>query len=124
MRVSVICLLILTATGRAQPEQTTQERKDAERRARALSSLEKLGAVIVYDETPRKDGQPRKEIQRIELKGPDVTDETMAHVRFFPSLEVLHVCGTRVTDAGLELLTPLVNLQVLYLTYNRVTDEG
>src|SRR4051812_16203281 len=114
MRASIFCLLIFALSGRAQ---NSQESKDAEKRARALAGLEKIGATIVVDDTPRKDGKPRQDITRIELRGANVTDEAMEYVRVFGTVEVLHICGTRVTDEGLARLEPLKNLQVLYLTY-------
>src|SRR5688572_1814176 len=104
MRSSLFVLLICALSSRAQ---MATELKEAEKRARALAGLEKLGATIVFDDVKEKN------VTRIELRGPDVNDEAMEHVRIFLSVQTLYICNTRITDAGLARLEPLKDLQVL-----------
>ena len=72
MRASVFVLLIFALSGRAQ--QTPDELREAEKRARALDALEKLGATILRGELGDRD------LLRRGLEGADVVVHCAAKV--------------------------------------------
>ena len=53
-----------------------------------------------------------------------VDDSTLARAAGHPELEVLSICGTRITDEGLVVLSDLENLRELDLSDNEITDQG
>ncbi|MCH8804975.1 MAG: hypothetical protein IH986_02675 [Planctomycetes bacterium] len=58
------------------------------------------------------------------LSGTEVTDAGLAHLKGLAGLHVLSLVGTQVTDAGLAHLKGLAGLQWLYLTDTQVTSAG
>ncbi len=60
----------------------------------------------------------------VELRGPQVTDAVLEHVKGLRHLQVLSLEDTQVTDAGLVHLKALTSLQVLCLDGARLTDAG
>lgn len=64
------------------------------------------------------------ELQVLQLRGEEATDETMAHLGALTNLRVLFLHSTEVTDAGLVHLEGLTNLQSLSIGESNVTDEG
>jgi len=58
------------------------------------------------------------------LANPDVTDETLKHLRGMSRLQELDLNDTQVTDAGLKLIAQLPKLQRLRLRGTRITDAG
>src|SRR5438105_4442119 len=112
MRLFLVGLLVLVL-------QPARQLDEAEKRALALDTLRKLGAIMVFDEA-----LPGRPLVHLELSGLKVTDDVMPYLRTFYQLRTLYLTGTRVTDKGLENLQPLRDVQVLFLTYNRITDKG
>ena len=64
------------------------------------------------------------ELKRLELRGTQVTDAGLAHLKALAGLQTLALKGTAVTDAGLAHLKGLVSLQILVLNNTAVTDAG
>jgi hypothetical protein len=60
----------------------------------------------------------------LHMANPDVTDQTLEHVRTLSELEDLDLNDTQVTDDGLKALTGLSKLKVLWLENTKVTDKG
>lgn len=65
--------------------------------------------------------QPRPALN---LRGTQVTDAGLEHLRQLTSLRLLWLDDTQVTDAGLENLTGLTNLGWLSLRHDKITDTG
>jgi hypothetical protein len=60
----------------------------------------------------------------LQMANPDVTDETLKHLRGMSRLRELDLNDTQVTDAGLKLIAQLPQLQRLRLRTTRITDTG
>ena len=67
-------------------------------------------------------GLPR--MPRLELVGPETTDDAIIAVRELPRLEYLELRWTAVTDAGLTHLVALKNLTSLTIVEARISDAG
>ncbi len=63
-------------------------------------------------------------IYSLNLRGTDVTDKALEHLKDAKSLVRLHLERTKVTDAGLAQLAGLQNLEYLNLYSTEVTDAG
>lgn len=90
-----------------------------EKEALAIAALSKQG----IDVRPVAQNTPWKEVN-LRLKGAEVTDSVVAHLKDIPSLIEVRLGNTKVSDAGLETLTHLPHLQVLGLELTGVTDAG
>jgi len=64
------------------------------------------------------------EVVEVYLRGPEVTDASLAHLTGLAALESLHLAVTQVTDAGLAHLTGLTTLEDLDLDRTQITDAG
>ncbi len=58
------------------------------------------------------------------MANPDVTDETLVHLRGLTDLASLDLNDTQITDAGLPLLGQLPKLETLRLRGTKITDAG
>src|SRR5262249_11099210 len=63
-------------------------------------------------------------LARLNLRGLDVTDEHLVHLKDLTNLTWLHLRNTKITDKGLEQLEGLTNLEYLNLHGDDVTDAG
>jgi len=64
------------------------------------------------------------EIVVLQLANPDVTDETLEHLRSQTKLEELDLNDTQITDAGLAILKDLPMLAKLRLRATKITNDG
>jgi Leucine-rich repeat (LRR) protein len=62
--------------------------------------------------------------ESLDLKGTQVSDRGLTHLRGLTKLDYLDLDGTQVTDAGLEYLKDLTALDRVFLRKTRVTDDG
>ena len=63
-------------------------------------------------------------LAQLNVRGKDITDAGLVHIKDSKGLVRLHLERTKVTDAGLELLKGLENLEYLNLYGTAVTDVG
>lgn len=64
-------------------------------------------------------------LQHLFLKGPQATDQGLAHLRQLRQLEDLYIWdSTLISDGGVEPLRDLVNLKNLHLDNSKLTDKG
>jgi len=80
--------------------------------------LEELTLGVTYDTTG---GRPPR--NRGTIQAAPITDAGLATLRI-PSLKMLNLRGTQITDAGLEHLKQLPQLQELNLVRTGITDDG
>jgi len=141
MLVSAIVLLGVTGVMLAQEKEKPQ-RTEAENRAKA--KLEKLNVLVqeLAANDPRLDVtysqkepmfsdahlSPLKDLKgclvSCNLRGQDVTDTLLVHLKELTNLTRLHLENTKITDKGLEQLKGLTNLEYLNLYGDNVTDAG
>jgi Leucine-rich repeat (LRR) protein len=126
-----------TVVAQDKPQHTAAE-KDA------IAKLQKLN-VIVLDVAQndahldvsylQKDAKfsddflaPLKDLKgslvSLNLRGQDVTDAQLAHLKDLTNLTRLHLENTKITDKGLEQLKGLTNLEYLNLYHDAITDAG
>jgi len=92
-----------------------------------LTYLDMDGAVTDGDWEPLS---RLKQLRDLHLQGPNITDETLAHVQGLTRLKVVYIGSwtsgdPQVTDDGLAYLKHLTSLEMLYLQDCRqVTDAG
>jgi len=67
---------------------------------------------------------PGSPIVGVDLRGTQITDADLGHLKGLEQLCELSLQQTRISDAGLVHLTALRNLQVLSLGKTQVTDAG
>lgn len=60
----------------------------------------------------------------LQMANPDVTDQTLEHLREMSRLRELDLSDTQVTDEGLRLLSALPQLATLRLKDTKITDNG
>src|SRR5947209_6893212 len=60
----------------------------------------------------------------LQMANPDVTDQTLEHLKGMNRLEELDLDNTQVSDSGLKLLRDLRALASLRLQNTKVTDQG
>jgi len=63
-------------------------------------------------------------IEELNLRGTDITDEELVHLKELKTLRSLSLSGTKITDEGLAEIGELTHLEELYLTNTQVTDNG
>lgn len=100
------------------PELPKQYQADP-KEAQAIAALAAKGIEV----RPIAQGVPWKEVN-LRLKGAEVTDEVLQHLKDIPSLVEVRMGNTKVTDKGLAALAELPHLQVLGLELTGVTDDG
>lgn len=62
--------------------------------------------------------------QRRRVDDVTITDDDLAHIAMFPSLERLYLRETKASDAGMQNLRNLRHLKALYLSKTRITDAS
>lgn len=65
-----------------------------------------------------------KQLERLNLRGTDVTDTSLAYIGELTGLRALDLSFTQVTDNGLEHLGNLTQLEELSIGGNKVTGSG
>lgn len=65
-----------------------------------------------------------KSLTRLHLERTKITDAGLANLVGLANLEYLNLYGTEVTDAGLQTLAGLKNLKKLYVWQTKITEEG
>ncbi|MFM9962787.1 MAG: hypothetical protein ACKV2Q_16375 [Planctomycetaceae bacterium] len=65
-----------------------------------------------------------KSLVRLHLERTKITDAGLAHLAALENLEYLNLYGTEVTDAGVQSLAGLKKLKKLYVWQTKVTEEG
>jgi hypothetical protein len=68
--------------------------------------------------------ESRPQTAVLQMANPDVTDETLRHLRGLTELVSLDLNDTQITDAGLPLLSQLPKLETLRLRGTKITDNG
>ena len=99
--------------------QLPKEFQPAASEAAGIAALAKSGV----EARPIALGVPWKEAN-FRLKGPEVTDATLAPVSGVSSLVELRLGNTKITDAGLKQVSGLTHLQTLGLELTAITDAG
>src|SRR5947209_8449662 len=84
-----------------------------------MTPIEKLGGRVALDEAT-----PGSPVVGVDLRGTQITDADLGHLKGLEQLRELSLQQTRISDAGLVHLTGLKNLQVLSLGKTQVTDAG
>ena len=66
----------------------------------------------------------KHDVAVLQMANPDVTDQTLEHLKGMNRLEELDLNNTQVTDSGLKILRDLPALATLRLKNTKVTDQG
>ena len=66
----------------------------------------------------------KRDVVVLQMANPDVTDQTLEHLKGMNRLKELDLNNTQVTDAGLKVLSDLPALATLRLKNTKVTDQG
>ena len=66
----------------------------------------------------------KHDVAVLQMANPDVTDQTLEHLKGMNRLEELDLNNTQVTDSGLKILRDLPALASLRLKNTKVTDQG
>ena len=107
----------------AEPERVAEEPKRATvpevGRDAAIAEIEKLGGVYGGDKE-----SPDRPIVGVWLRGTQVTDAALEHLKGLTNLQELQLHCPQVTYAGLEHLKGLTSLQRLVLDRTQVTRAG
>src|SRR5262245_12631326 len=114
MRTHVWCglfVLLGAASARAEDTRTAREK--------ALDAIRAAGGKVVIDES-----KAEKLAVRVDLNRPRVKHRVIEIVRKYPTIRILSLCETRISDEGLVRLHPMPDLRELYLTYSAITDGG
>lgn len=88
-------------------------------RAEARTALKDLDARVEPENST-----PDKPVMEIALSGDKVTDDALAHVARFPTVQTLRLRNTAVMSAGMARLGGLVALTKLDLSGTKVGDDG
>ena len=87
---------------------------------RAVATIQRIGGEFELDE--QSPGQP---LVKVDFSFTQVTDDDMVGLKGLADLRELYLCGTDITDAGLEQVRGLRALEVLDLwRCGNVTDAG
>ena len=93
-----------------------KEADDLEREAVAIKALSKKRTTEFRRMGVRVD--------RVILRGDDVTDKDLVHLKSFTRIKILDLVDTKITDASLIHVKELKTLVFLSLRGNRITNEG
>lgn len=66
----------------------------------------------------------RRDAVVLQMANPDVTDQTLEHLKGMDRLKELDLSDTRISDAGLNILKDLPALASLRLKNTKITDQG
>lgn len=128
---------LLIAQDKEKPQRTDAEKQ-------AIAKVQKLGGLCLElaQNDPhlevsylQKDAKfsddfltPLKDLKgslvHLNLRGQDVTDAQMAHLKELTNLTRLHLENTKITDKGLEQIKGLTSLEYLNLYGDNITDAG
>ncbi len=128
---------VLVAQDQPKPQRTAAEKE-------AIAKLTKLNVIVleVAQNDPhldvsylQKDAKfsddfltPLEALKgslvHLNLRGQDLTDAQMAHLKDLTGLTRLHLENTKITDKGLEQIKGLTNLEYLNLYGDNITDAG
>jgi len=75
---------------------------------RAVAEVERLQGKFELDETV-----PHRPLVKVDLSFTQASDASLAHLKGVTTLRELHLCGTRITNVGLEHVSSLTSLRVL-----------
>ena len=64
------------------------------------------------------------DVRVLQMANPDVTDETLAHLKGLTQLRELDLNDAKITDAGLIVIAELPNLEKLRIARTGITDQG
>ena len=84
-----------------------------------LDGLEKRGARLVRDE-----GAPSRPVVELDLHRVNMTDRTLEQVCSIPTLRLLDLSHTQITDKGMAFLPRLKGLEELTLHNTGISDLG
>jgi Leucine-rich repeat (LRR) protein len=141
-RLVAAATVVLAVAGAAVAQDKPPQRTDAEKQA--VAKLQKLNVIVldIAQNDPhldvsylQKDAKfsddyltPLKDLKgslvQLNLRGQDVTDAHLAHLKDLTNLTRLHLENTKITDKGLEQLKGLTNLEYLNLYGDNITDAG
>ena len=93
--------------------------KQARPEDNAVSAILKLGGGVKRDEE-----LPGRPVVAVDLRGAQITDAALKHLKELKGLQTFLLYGTQITDAGLKELKELKGLQVLVLNDAQITDAG
>lgn len=93
-----------------------------------LGEFEKLRILHVFDSSKIGEGlvhlRGLRNLQRLDLRGPGITDAGLANIRGLEAIRHLKLEDTSVTDAGLAHLAALTGLQSIGLVGKQGTAAG
>jgi Leucine-rich repeat (LRR) protein len=141
-RLVPAALALLLVAGLIAAQDKPPQRSDAEKEA--IKKLVQLNVIVldIAQNDPhldvsylQKDAKfsnafltPLKDLKsslvHLNLRGQDVTDAQMVHLKDLTNLARLHLENTKVTDKGLEQIKGLTNLVYLNLYGDNITDAG
>lgn len=96
----------------------------------ALAGKGGLAEVRIFDAALRdswlKPLSLLPDLECLDLRGPDITDKGLAHLRSMKTLSFLSISENRntITDAGLEPISCLSNLEYLVLPNSQISERG
>ena len=103
-------VLLLIAVGK-----TSRAAEPVESQAAAIAAIEKLGGRVTFRDNA---------LVKVSLRGSQVTDASLEHIKQLTSLQTIGLNHSKVTDAGLVHLKGLECLKTLYLVGTSVSDDG
>jgi internalin A len=83
----------------------------------AIAAIKELSGKVSLD-------HHAVEVISVDLRGTQITDAGLEHLKGLTSLKSLYLNGTQITDAGLEHLKVLNSLTQLNLGRTKITDAG
>jgi len=93
--------------------------KQARPEDNAVSAILKLGGGVKRDEE-----LPGRPVVAVDLRGAQITDAALKHLKELKGLQTLNLSDTMITDASLKELKALKDLQELDLRNTKITDVG
>jgi len=111
MRFTPICLLLMGLMVSHAAEQlakpTATDKPNALQDA-AIAAIKKLGGYVIIGKK-----SPGGRVTQMLLRGLDVTDAGLVHLKELTSLQMLNLSNTKVTDAGVkELQAAFLNCRI------------
>jgi hypothetical protein len=102
--ISVLATLCLQTAGPATAAQAGPSQQEA-----VLSEIKRLGAEVKFDR------QDPRVVKSVWLRGPHVSDATLAHLRALTGLRFLNLSSTKVNGEGFQHLKDLPQLELLVI---------
>ena len=143
LRFSLRTLLLLTAVACLGFGWLGYKMRLKQQQRQTVEEIQKLGGVVLYDYqypiTRKKLGAfppgpawVRKLVgddfftnpTLVNMRGPQVTDDAMAHLQWLPMLTEIDLSGSPISDVGLAKLRGLAELRDLRLGFTQTTDNG